>query len=97
MRALAFIAVALAGLIFCVAIPSSAKAQPWNTVTSAGFVEVKSVASGRKRYSKAVPKSKAPARIHRSGRLYEYFGADPDRYFGVGPGSYECIGYDCTW
>ncbi len=26
-----------------------------------------------------------------------YFGADPDRYFGIGPGSYECFGYDCTW
>jgi hypothetical protein len=29
-----------------------------------------------------------------SGR---YFGADPDRYFGIGPGSYECFGYDCNW
>ena len=37
------------------------------------------------------------ARPHRSGRLYLYFGADPDRYFGVGPGSYECYGYDCNW
>ena len=26
-----------------------------------------------------------------------YFGADPDRYFGIGPGSYECFGYDCNW
>ena len=26
-----------------------------------------------------------------------YFGADPRRYFGVGPGSYECYGYDCNW
>ena len=23
--------------------------------------------------------------------------ADPDRYFGVGPGAYECFGYDCNW
>jgi hypothetical protein len=22
---------------------------------------------------------------------------DPDRYFGVDPGSYECFGYDCNW
>ena len=28
---------------------------------------------------------------------YRYFGADPDRYFGIGPGSYECFGYDCNW
>ena len=28
---------------------------------------------------------------------YRYFGADPDRYFGVGPGSYDCHGYDCNW
>ena len=24
-------------------------------------------------------------------------GGDPDRYFGPGPGSYECYGYDCIW
>ena len=28
---------------------------------------------------------------------YRYSGADPDRYFGIGPGSYECFGYDCNW
>ena len=28
---------------------------------------------------------------------YRYFGADPDRYFGIGPGSYECFGFDCNW
>ena len=28
---------------------------------------------------------------------YRYFGADPDRYFEIGPGSYECFGYGCNW
>jgi hypothetical protein len=30
-------------------------------------------------------------------RPYRRFGGDPGRYFGVGPGSYECYGYDCNW
>jgi hypothetical protein len=33
-------------------------------------------------------------RHHGGGNIH--FG-DPDRYFGVGPGSYECFGYDCNW
>jgi hypothetical protein len=36
-----------------------------------------------------------PRRHLNEGR--QYFGDDPGRYFGVGPGSYECYGYDCTW
>jgi hypothetical protein len=36
-----------------------------------------------------------PRRHLNEGR--HYFGDDPGRYFGVGPGSYECYGYDCTW
>jgi hypothetical protein len=36
-------------------------------------------------------------RIDLGARHYRYFGDDPDRYFGVGPGSYECYGYDCNW
>ncbi len=36
-------------------------------------------------------------RIDSSPAHYDYFGADPDRYFGVGPGSYDCYGYDCNW
>ena len=51
----------------------------------------------RQRYGKTVSKSQNAPRPLRSGRLYQYFGADPDRYFGVGPGAYECIGYDCNW
>src|SRR5262245_19246511 len=31
------------------------------------------------------------------GQSRRYFGADPDRSFGVGPGSYECYGFDCNW
>jgi hypothetical protein len=27
-------------------------------------------------------------------RLYHW---QPRGYFGVGPGSYECFGYDCNW
>jgi hypothetical protein len=97
MRVLALSATALAGLILCVAIPSLARAQPSGASASARLVEVKTVASGRKRYSKAVTKPAAGTRVHRPGRVYQYFGADPYRYFGVGPGSYECIGYDCNW
>jgi hypothetical protein len=37
------------------------------------------------------------AKVFSGSRHYRYFGTDPDRYFGPGPGSYECIGYDCTW
>lgn len=36
-------------------------------------------------------------RIDSSPAHYDYFGADPDRYFGIGPGSYDCYGYDCDW
>jgi hypothetical protein len=36
-------------------------------------------------------------RIDSSPAHYGYFGADPDRYFGIGPGSYDCYGYDCNW
>ena len=30
-------------------------------------------------------------------RIYQRFGVEPGRYFGVGPGAYECYGYDCNW
>jgi hypothetical protein len=30
-------------------------------------------------------------------RYFRYFGVDPGVGFGVGPNSYECIGYDCNW
>ena len=30
-------------------------------------------------------------------RPYRRFGVEYGRYFGVGPGSYECYGYDCNW
>ena len=91
---------ALACLIGGGVIASSAKAQPWGSsyaFSSSGVVKVKDAAHRHKRYGKAVPKSQYAARPHRAGRLYQYFGADPDRYFGVGPGSYECYGYDCNW
>jgi hypothetical protein len=28
---------------------------------------------------------------------YRPFVVRPGRYFGVGPGAYECYGYDCDW
>ena len=37
------------------------------------------------------------AKVLSGSRNYRYFGTDPDRYFGPGPGSYECYGYDCIW
>ena len=100
MRALAPTVLALACLIGGCVIASSAKAQPWGSYyafSSSGVVKVKDAAYRRQRYGKAVPKSQDATRPHRSGRLYQYFGADPDRYFGVGPGAYECVGYDCNW
>ena len=100
LRALALNALALACLIGGGVLPSSAKAPPWGSCdasSASGVVKVKNAAYRRQRYGKAVPKSQYAARPHRSGRLYRYFGADPDRYFGVGPGSYECYGYDCNW
>lgn len=30
-------------------------------------------------------------------RPYRRFDIEPGRYFGVGPGAYECYGYDCNW
>ena len=100
MRALALNVLALACLIGGCVFPSSAKAQPWGSsyaFSSSGVVKVKDAQYRRQRYGKAVPKSQDATRPHRSGRLYQYFGADPDRYFGVGPGAYECFGYDCNW
>lgn len=53
----------------------------------------------------AAPAPAAPGRhhahhsrhhVHHHGGVNVNFG-DPDRYFGVGPGSYECFGYDCNW
>jgi hypothetical protein len=90
----------LACLIGGCVIAPSAKAQPWGgayAVRASGVVKAKDAAYRRQRYGKAVPKPHDAARPHRSGRLYRYFGDDPDRYFGVGPGSYECYGYDCNW
>jgi hypothetical protein len=100
LRAPALSAFALAGLIGWSVIPSLAKAQPWGgsyAVGAAGVVDVKDAPYRRQRSGKAVPKSQYAIRPHRSGRIYQYFGADPDRYFGVGPGAYECVGYDCNW
>ena len=100
MRALALTVLALACLTGGGVLPSLAKAQPWGSsyaLSSSGVVTLKDAAYRRQRYGKAVPKSQYATRPHRSGRLYHYFGADPDRYFGVGPGSYECFGYDCNW
>jgi hypothetical protein len=56
---------------------------------------VKEVASRRGQYRYA-----RHWRYRYAKRPYQYrgyFGADPRRYFGVGPGSYECYGYDCNW
>jgi hypothetical protein len=57
---------------------------------------VKDAASRRARYRQA-HRSLGYRQPKRLFRDYGYFSADPDRYFGVGPGSYECFGYDCNW
>jgi hypothetical protein len=93
-------ALSLACLLGGGLMPCLAQATPLDgsyAFASSEVVRVKDVAYRRQRYSKVVPKSQDATRPHRSRRLYQYFGADPDRYFGVGPGSYECFGYDCNW
>ncbi len=92
-------ALALACLLGGGVMPSFAQAKPLDgyAIASSEVMQVKDVAYRRQRYGKAVPKSQNATCPHRSGRIYPYFGADPDRYFGVGPGSYECFGYDCNW
>jgi hypothetical protein len=81
-----------------VVAPAPAKSQA--SVISLGFdlndvALVKEIASRRERYRKA-----QHWRYRSAKRPYQYrgyFGADPGRYFGVGPGSYECYGFDCNW
>jgi hypothetical protein len=78
--------------------PAPAKSQPSGIslgvdVKYPGLV--KEVASRRWQYRYA-----RHWRYRYAKRPYQYrgyFGADPRRYFGVGPGSYECYGYDCNW
>lgn len=51
----------------------------------------------KRQQSKERRRHRKRARTDSSGQHYRYFGADPDRYFGIGPGSYDCYGYDCNW
>lgn len=78
--------------------PAPAKSQP----VSLGFGEtnldvVKEVGYRRERYRRPHLRYRYATRPYRYRPNYRYFGASPDRYFGVGPGSYECYGYDCNW
>jgi hypothetical protein len=89
---------AICALGLGVGAPAPAKSQP--NLISLDFdlndiALVKKVASRRERYRKA-----QHWRYRYAKRPYQYrgyFGADPGRYFGVGPGAYECYGYDCNW
>ena len=60
---------------------------------------VKDIGYRRGRYRESRPHSRYryTARPYHYGLNYRYFGADPRRYFGVGPGAYECYGYDGNW
>jgi hypothetical protein len=99
LRALGFSAL---GTICAVALailpPAPAKSQPAGVSLGfdlKGVGVVKEVSSRRERYRYARHWRYRYAK--RPYRYRGYFGADRDRYFGVGPGSYECYGYDCIW
>jgi hypothetical protein len=90
------VAICVVGLAVIVPTPAKSQQSRISLVFDLNDVAlVKDVASRRGRYHSA--------RLWRhryAKRPYQYrgyFGADPDRYFGVGPGSYECYGYDCNW
>jgi hypothetical protein len=92
----ALAAICMVGLAVVASTP--AKPQPSGTSLGFGPLDValmKDVASRRERYRTARNWRYRPAK--RPSQYRGYFGADPDRYFGVGPGSYECYGYDCNW
>jgi hypothetical protein len=99
LRALGLSVLAAVGVVgLAVVAPAPAKSQ--SSVISLGFelcdvALVKEVASRRGQHRNAQRWRYRYAK--RSYQYRGYFGADPDRYFGVGPGSYECYGYDCNW
>lgn len=100
MRAVGLAAVAATGVIWLVVFPLPASSQPSGKVSSLNDVAaVKDAGYRRGRYREARPqlRYRSVTRSHLYRPKYRYFGADPDRYFGVGPGSYECYGYDCNW
>jgi hypothetical protein len=90
---------AASAIAFLIVTAAPARSQPGAMslhYDSNNVVPVKDAASRRARNRQAhrAGRYRQPKRLYRS---YGYFGADPDRYFGVGPGSYECYGYDCNW
>ena len=89
-------AICVVGL--AVIVPTPAKSQPSRTSLDFDLNDVAGVTevgSRRERYRYARHWRYRDAK--RPYRYRGYFGADPDRYFGSGPGSYECYGYDCNW
>ncbi len=100
MRAVGLAAVAATCVIGLVVFPIPTSSQPFSKGSSVDDIAaVKDAGYRRGRYREARPQSRyrAATRPHNYRSNYRYFGADPDRYFGVGPGSYECYGYDCNW
>ena len=97
MRALGLSFLAGACLLAIVA-PVPAKSQSSGISLGFGLSDVglvKEVGSRRERYRYSRHWRYRYAK--RPYRYRGYFGADPDRYFGVGAGAYECFGYDCNW
>ena len=100
MRVIGFSVLAAASVIgLAIVAAAPARSQPSATSLrhdSTDVVPVKEVASRRGRYRQAHRywRYRHPKRLYQN---YGYFGVDPERYFGVGPGSYECYGYDCNW
>jgi hypothetical protein len=98
-------AVGLAGfaatcVIGLVIFPISTSSQPRGNGSTLNDVSaVMDTGYRRGRYRKVRPQSRylSATRPRQYRPNYRYFGADRDRYFGVGPGSYECYGYDCNW
>jgi hypothetical protein len=76
-------------------------------ITLIAMASVSPAAAGAKRHqadphwrqggTDIVVKDGRPRRLGGQRRYFRYFGVDPGVGFGVGPNSYECIGYDCNW
>ena len=102
MRAVGLTALAAACVVGLAVFPTPARSQLSGITRDFSLYEaalVKEAGDRRGRIYATRPRSYGgfATRPYHYRPNYRYFGADPDRYFGIGPGSYECFGYDCNW
>ena len=77
---------------------SEASSLSFNSFSQTSFSVVREVGYRNWRYRYARPSWRYRYAYRPSYyRPYQRFGLEPGRYFGVGPGAYECYGYDCNW